>query len=132
MSQFEHTQPVRLAPGGLFYRLMLRLRVVEEKHDHPWRRIFLFISITWLPLMVLTTVDNTLTGNSVSITFLGDPIPHARYFIALPLLVFAERIIDPNLSDIVKFFQISDIVPQNAKCHYEKAFQELIRRRDSA
>jgi hypothetical protein len=132
MNESEISSPFRLSTGGLFYRLMLRLRLVEANRYHPWRRITLFTSLTWLPLLILTAIDGTLAGNSVNIIFICDPVPHARYLIALPLLVFADWIIDPYMTAIVKHFQVSDLVPKDAKPLYSKALEQLIRRRDAA
>lgn len=80
---------------------MRRLRLVEANRYLPWRRITLFIALTWLPLLILTAVDGTLTGSGVNITFIRDTVPHARYLFALPLLVFADWIIDPGIAAIV-------------------------------
>jgi hypothetical protein len=68
----------------------------------------LFTGLTWLPLLVLTAFDGTLAGSSVNMTFVRDSVPHARYLFALPLLVFADWIIDPYMTAIVEFFQVSD------------------------
>lgn len=68
-----------LSTGGLFHRLMLLVRLVEANRDHPGRRIAVFVGITWLPLLILTVIDNTLVGAGIKLTFLHDPVPHVRY-----------------------------------------------------
>ena len=78
MNETVIESPFRLSTGGLFYRLMRRLRLVEANRYLPWRRITLFIALTWLPLLILTAVDGTLTGSGVNITFIRDTVPHAR------------------------------------------------------
>ena len=130
MNQFDNTKPFRLSTGGLFYRLMLRLQLIEENRYHPWRRIILFAALTWLPLLFLTAVEGTLTGSSVKITFFSDWVPHVRFLFALPLLVYADWIIDPYMAATVKLFQVSDLVPKHAKSTNDEALKKLIRSRD--
>jgi hypothetical protein len=120
-----------LSTGGLFHRLMLLVRLVEANRDHPGRRIAVFIGITWLPLLILTAIDNTLTGAGIKITFLHDPVPHVRYLIAMPLLVIAERVIDPYLHAILQHFGTSGLVSDDAKPLYDKALQRLNRLKDA-
>jgi hypothetical protein len=110
---------------------MMFVRLVEANQDHPWRRIVVFSGVTWLPLFILTAIDNTLVGSGVEVNFLHDPVPHARYLIALPLLVIAERIIDPYLRVIVQHFDTSGVVSDDARPLYDKALHQLNRRKDA-
>jgi len=123
--------PFRLSKGGLFYGLLLRLRLVEEDRYVPWRRIVIFAGVTWLPLLIMTAIDGTLADSSVGIPFFQDPVPHTRFLIALPLLVFADKIIDPSVASVVRHFQICDLVPDEADPHYRKAVEKLVRQRDA-
>lgn len=132
MKEFSFDPSLRLSTGGLFYRLLLLLRLVEKNRYRPWRSIVLFSGLSWLPLFILTAIDGTLTDGSVSIPFLQDPVPHVRCLIALPLLVFAEWFIDPYVANIIRHFQISGLVPDDAKPDYHKAIDKLFHRRDSA
>jgi hypothetical protein len=132
MNKFVIESPFRLSKGGLFYGLLLRLRLIKENRYYPWRRIVLFAGLTWLPLLVMTAIDGTLAGGSAGIAFLQDPVPHTRFLIALPLLVFAAMIIDPSVASVVRHFQICDLVPDEADPHFRKAFEKLVRQRDAA
>lgn len=64
----------------------------------------------------------------VKTTFIRDSVPHVRFLFALPLQVFADWIIDPYMTAIVKHFQVSDLLPKDAKPLYSKALEQLIRR----
>jgi hypothetical protein len=94
-------------------------------------RIVVFSGITWLPLFILTAIDNTLVRSGVEVTFLHDPVPHARYLVALPLLVLADRVIDPYLRAIVQHFDTTGVVAEDAKPLYAKALLQLNRRKDA-
>ena len=120
-----------LSTGGLFYRLMLRVRLVEANRAQSGWRIAVFVGLTWLPLLILTAIDDTLAGGSIKLTFLHDAVPHARYLIALPLLVLAERVIDPYLAAIVRHFEASGLVSDDAKPLYNQALLQLNRRKDA-
>ena len=132
MEEFSGDPSFRLSTGGLFYRLLLRLRLVEKNRYRPWRRIFLFSGLTWLPLLILSAIDGTLTNTGIKIAFLHDPVPHTRYLIALPLLVFADWFIDPYMANTVRHFQISGLVPDDEIPAYRKAVEKLVHRRDAA
>ena len=132
MNEFVIESPFRLSKGGLFYGLLLRLRLVKENRYYHWRYIVLLTGLTWLPLLVMAAIDGTLADGSVGIPFLQDPVPHTRFLIVLPLLVFADRIIDPSVASVVRHFEICDLVPDEADPHFRKAFERLVRQRDAA
>jgi hypothetical protein len=132
MDAAENLSPYRLSSGGLFYKLMLRLRLVEPNQYHPWRSVALFSGLTWLPLLILTSIEGTLAGGSVEITFIKDPVPHSRFLIALPLLIFADIIIDPYIAGIIKYFQTSGLVPDEEKALLNKTLDRLTRRKNMA
>lgn len=132
MKEFVIESPFRLSTGGLFYRLLHRWRLVDENRYVPWRRILLFTGLTWLPLLVITTIDGSLFGANIDIPFCNDPVPHVRYLIALPLLFIADRIIDPSVAYAVRHFQICDLVPDDSDPHFQHSVEKLIRQRDAA
>lgn len=125
-------RPFRLSTGGLFHKFMLQMGLVGASQYHPWRRILVYAGLTWLPLLILTAMDATMIGDKVSITFFRDPVPHVRFWIALPLLVFADLIIDPYMAAIVRHFQTSGLIPDEAKELYRQSLEKLVRQRDSA
>jgi hypothetical protein len=125
------SEPFYLSRGGFFYRLMLRTRLVEENRYHEWRRIAVFLSLTWLPLFILSAHAGALAGGNTQLPFLLDPGPYGKYLFALPMIVVADRIIDRLLVAVVQYFETSGLLPDEARARFRGALLELSRRRDS-
>ena len=130
MKMSKAISPIRLSAGGLFYRLLLRWKLVKENQHDPWRRVVIFSGLTWLPLLVMTAIDGTMLGGGIDIPFLSDPVPHCRFLIALPLLFIADRTIDPSVAYAVRHFQICDLVPDASDSQFRKIVDRLSRQRD--
>jgi hypothetical protein len=67
------------------------------KAGHNTQRIVAGLALTWLPLAVLSILGGTAWGNKVKIPLLCDASIYGRFFVALPLLIAAELVIDPCL-----------------------------------
>jgi hypothetical protein len=131
MNDSSLSDPFYLSNGGLYYRIMLRARLLEADRYHVWRRMTVFVGVAWLPLLILSTLMDTLGGSEIGLPFLHDPGPYARYLFALPLLVLADVIIDPLLASIVLYFKKSEILGEEDQSRYDEAVLQIIRRRDS-
>ena len=125
------SEPFYLSRGGFFYRLMLRTRLIQENKYHEWRRIAVFVSLTWLPLFILSALAGALAGGNTRLPFLLDPGPYGKYLFALPIIVVADRIIDRLLVAVVQYFETSGLLPDEARARFRGALLELGRRRDS-
>ena len=110
---------------------MLRTRLIEEDRYHEWRRIAIFVSLTWVPLFVISAIAGALTGGETQLPFLFDPGPYGKYFFAIPIIVVADRIIDRLLATVVHYFETSGLLPNEARDRFRGALLELGRRRDS-
>lgn len=121
-----------IVSGGPFYNLIVRLRLVEMGSHHAFRRAFLFMLLTWLPLLVFSTLQGVALGSTVKIPFLFDFAVSTRYLIAGPLLIIAEILIDPRLRVIVKHFISSDLVKEEDLQEFESAVKEVSKLRDFA
>ena len=49
--------------------------------------------VAWLPVLVLSIMEGKAWGDVVRVPFLYDIDVHARFLIALPLLIFAELVV---------------------------------------
>ena len=73
MNDFTIESPFRLSKGGLFYWLLLKLRLVKENRYDHWRCIVLFSGLTWLPLFVMAAIDDKLVDSTAGIIILVAP-----------------------------------------------------------
>ena len=82
--------------GGPAYRLMQRIGVIKGAGPSVLRRSIIFIAITWLPLFILTAIEGHTFGPTPRLAFLLDFATYARFFVAVPLIFAAEKVVRPG------------------------------------
>jgi hypothetical protein len=107
--------------GGPPLRLEAWLRLQKAGDRRVLARAIGAAAIAWLPLLLLTM------GNG---SFLQDIAAHARYLIAVPILILAESTCLPQLGAIARHFLATDIVPDADLKRFEAAFTSTERLRD--
>ncbi len=83
--------------GGPAYRLMQRVGVIKGAGPSVGRRSVAFIAITWLPLLVLTALEGHALGPTPRSAFLLDFATYARFFLGVPLIFAAEKVVGPRV-----------------------------------
>ena len=119
-----------LVVGGPFYKALQRANLAGPLPNIE-RRIFVFVAVTWLPLVVLSFVQGTALGNSVKIPLLADFSIYGRFLVTLPLLILAEIAIDPFIGRTVATLNSSGIVREDDLPAYHAALEKIARLRDS-
>jgi hypothetical protein len=90
--------------GGPGDALMKRLRLIRpELGAASIRTALLLMAITWLPLLVFSIIEGLARGGA-KIPFLYDIGAHARFLVAVPILVLAEVPIGKRLRGVGKHF----------------------------
>lgn len=74
------------------------------------RRALLASGVAWVPLFLLAAVQGLALGESPRESFLLDVSAHARYLLALPLLIVAEPWCLPRLGTIARHFARAGVV----------------------
>jgi hypothetical protein len=120
-----------LVLGGPLYQLLRRARLEDDAGQLVRRRILAFLLITWVPLLVLTAAGGTVWDGQVGVPFLRDVTVHARFLVALPLLVAAELVVHRRLRDVVAQFLERDLVPDDALPRFDAAIEAAMRLRNS-
>lgn len=94
-----------LTENRLLQRFEPHLRVVHDPRLRIWTqqgaRIALFLFVAWIAPMVLASVQPDRPG---TVTFMADLETHLRSLVAIPLLLFAESQIDPEVRYVVRSF----------------------------
>jgi hypothetical protein len=107
--------------GGPPLRLEVWLRLRKVGDRRVVRRAIGAAAIAWLPLLLLTMGSRS---------FLHDIAAHARYLIAVPLLILAESTCIPQLGAIARHFLAADIVQDADLKRFEGALISTERLRD--
>ena len=119
-----------LCCGGPLYRLWRRTRLADDELQLVHRRILVFVTIAWVPLLVATILGRHAWGG-VELPFLKDFELHARFLVALPLLIVAELVVHRRMRPVVLAFLERRLVPETEEPRFLAAVQSAKRLRDS-
>jgi hypothetical protein len=120
-----------LVRGGSLYRVQQRLNLFPGTRHRIWRRILIAVSITWLPLFCLSLAEGTLLPHEVRVPFLLDYAVNIRLLVTLPLLIFAQIVVDRRTSLAVRHFVNSGLVTDDMLPSYEAVIRRTVTLRDS-
>lgn len=119
-----------LVAGGPLYRLLLGTRLARSPMELSHLRLLLIPALAWVPLLVLSVVDRHALGG-VALPFLRDFEAHARFLLALPILLEAELLVHHRMRHIIEQFRERGIVPEASRARFEAALASAMRWRDS-
>jgi hypothetical protein len=119
-----------LVLGGPLYRLMARARLLRPPLELLHRRMLLVTAVCWLPLLVLGLAEAGSRG-AVRVPFLFDIETHARFLVALPVLVWSELLVHVRLQEVVQQFRVRAIIPTAALADFQAVIDRTMRLRDS-
>jgi hypothetical protein len=120
-----------LVLGGPLFQLMRRAHVSDGALELVRRRILLFVSLTWLPLLVLSVLGGQAFGGSAPVPFLWDVEAHARFLVALPLLIVAELVVHQRMRPVVRQFVERNLIPQEELPRFDAAIASAFRLRNA-
>jgi hypothetical protein len=112
----EHADPrdFSIVLGGPLYQLMRRAHMSGGALELVQRRILSLALVTWLPLAVLSMAGGDAFGGAARVPFVKDIEVHARFLLALPLLVAAELLVHQRLRPIAQEFVVRGLVPEES------------------
>jgi hypothetical protein len=119
-----------LVKGGLIYRLFQWAGLMDAELEPIHRRIIAAISITWVPLLVLSIIGGKLFAGA-DIVFANDIEHHVRFLVALPFLLAGETLIQRILSPRIKNFVIRKIIRESDMPRFRAAIESAHKMRDS-
>jgi hypothetical protein len=120
-----------LTKGGLFFKLLVRMRLTRPDLTPAHRRAVVLALFAWLPLLILSAFQGLALGGSVRIPFLFDFPISVRLLLSLPLLILAESVIDERTQMVVKHFIQSGLVRENDHSAFESSIRQVLRMRNS-
>jgi hypothetical protein len=120
-----------LVLGGPLYQLYLRTRMAAPPLDRLDRRMIVIPAIVWLPLFLLSLVEGTATGGGVRLPFLHDIALHAKYLLALPLLILAELVVHQRIRPVVRQFVDRGVIRPEQLPQFHDTIASAMRLRNS-
>lgn len=120
-----------LSSGGLIALLQHWARGPESRAFPISVQILIAISALWIPIVLLTLFEGKLIGDEVAQPFVQDIVPNVRFLIAIPLLLIADRGIDPVVRTAISKLGSSGVVADREKSEFQAALSSLYRAKDS-
>ncbi len=117
--------------GGPVYDFLLRMGLIRLGLPNVLRRVVALIVITWLPLLILSLLDGLAFGQRVAIPLLSDYSMYGRLWLALPLLLLAEVVIDPAIRSTAQEFVEAGVIQEDQYSEFERVLTSVQRLRDS-
>lgn len=119
-----------LVLGGPLFQLLRKAHLEGNALELLYRRIIASILLTWLPLLILSRFGSRV-GSVARISFLHDIEVHARFLIALPVLIAAELLVNARIRLIVRRFVEWRIVLPEDMPVFHKAIESAVKIRNS-
>ena len=126
----EEQHDFSLVLGGPIFQLFRRAHLEGNHLELLRRRIVIITVFVWLPLLLLSAFAPT-AGHAGRLSFLRDVEVHARFLIALPVLIGAELLVHLRMRPVVRRFVETRIVLPQDLPRFESAIQSAIRLRNS-
>ena len=128
----ESSRPYSLMSGGPFNRLLCIARLAESTSGrvHP-SAAWIVPAMIWLPLLVLSTLSHQDAGEVLPRSFQNDFEVHARFLLALPLLLVAEVMTERCMAPLLARLHARALVPKESLFLLAVALESARRRRES-
>jgi len=126
----EQPNDFSLVLGGPVYQLFRRAHLAGDHLELLSRRLLIITLVAWLPLLLLVTLGFS-AGNVTRLSFFHDVEVHARFLIALPVLIGAEILVHSRIRPAVQRFVERRIVLPQDLARFHKAIESAIKLRNS-
>lgn len=128
---FHNPPDFSLVLGGPLFQLLRRAHLSDDALLMVRQRLVVFVLLTWLPLLLLSTLEGRAWGGRTVVPFLLDIEVHVRFLVALPLLIVAELVVHRRMRPLLQQFRERNLIPENAVGRFEAAIASAFRWRNS-
>jgi hypothetical protein len=116
--------------GGPLYQAVRRAHLSGDALEFLVRRVVVISLFAWLPLLILSTLGGRAWGG-VRVPFVADIEVHARFLVALPLLIVAELVIHQRMRPVIRQFLERGLIPDTSRAKFDAALPAALRLRNS-
>src|SRR4051812_1841057 len=119
-----------LVLGGPLFQLLRKAHLEGEALELLQRRLIASVVLTWGPLLILSIAGHVIGGVG-RVSFFHDIEVHARFLVALPILIAAELLVNSRMRAAVRRFIEWRIVLPEQRPLFDKAIDSALRIRNS-
>lgn len=121
-----------LARDDLWYRIQRFLHIVPANgKDGVVRRTIIFTLVAWLPLVLWAMATGHLFDSATGEPLMRHLSIHARFLIALPVLIYGERLDRSLMKRLLPRFIAMGIVPEEKVPAFRQVIHGIIHLRNS-
>jgi len=113
------------------YQIVRRIHLSGDTLELLRRRIVVISLFAWLPLLILSALGGRAWGDAIRVPFLADIEVHARFLLALPLLIVAELVVHQRMRPVVRLFLERGLIPDTSRARFDAALPSALRLRNS-
>jgi hypothetical protein len=117
--------------GGPLFQMFRRAHLSGDALELLRRRVVIIVMFAWLPLLLLSILGGRAWGDAVQIPFLKDIEVHARFLVALPLLIMAELVVHQRMRPLARQFLDRGMISDAARAKFDAAVASAFRLRNS-
>ena len=119
-----------LVLGGPLFQLLRKAHLEGETLELLHRRIIASVVLTWFPLLIFSILGGVVGGVG-RVPFFHDIEVHARFLVALPILIASELLVNSRMRTAVRRFIEWRIVPPEQRPLFHKAIDSALKIRNS-
>ncbi len=123
--------PISLIRGGPLYWVQEKAHLIQPNQWNISRRLTLVVAIAWLPLLVVTTLRGGFGPYSDLWNLLTDFRMYARVFVAIPLLLIGQIIMEAHFREMAQHFLDANLVRTEDLSLFRKIMDKAVRLRDA-
>jgi hypothetical protein len=117
--------------GGPLFQMFQRAHLCGDALQLLRRRIVAITLFAWLPLLILSALGGHLWGGAIRIPFLKDIEAHARFLLALPMLIIAEMVVHQRMLPLARQFLDRGMISGASRARFDAAVTSALRLRNS-
>jgi hypothetical protein len=125
----KQQQDFSLVLGGPTFQFLRRTHLEGDHLELLPRRVIIITLLVWLPLLLLSVFTSPTGGARLS--FLHDIEVHARFLVALPILIGGELLVHLRIRIVVRRFVELRIVRPQELPRFDNAIESAVRMRNS-
>jgi hypothetical protein len=129
LDSVEQQHDFSLVLGGPIFQLFRRTHLAGDHLELLRRRVIIITLLVWLPLLLLSVFTSPHGGARLS--FLHDIEVHARFLVALPVLIGGELLVHLRIRTVVRRFVERQIVRPQELPRFDNAIESAVRVRNS-
>ena len=119
-----------LVLGGPLFQLLRKAHLEGAELELLPRRIIASVVLTWFPLLIFSLLSGVVGGVG-RVSFFHDIEVHARFLVALPILIAAELLVNSRIRSAVRRFVEWRIVLPEHRAVFHKAIDSALKIRNS-